>query len=154
MFQSSRMASGSPRLQTSSAFSPSSASAIWKSRPSRMRRATFRMTLESSTTRHVFILGLQLYQIPRGMFPFKLRSSCRHQVRHDFENAIDVEDDHELAVETVNAAGELGHAGIEVDGVFFAAVIVEFQDLADLIDQQAVGLAAQIDADRHRRLAV
>src|SRR2546422_626288 len=70
-----------------------------------MRRATFRMTLESSTTRHVFILGLQLHQIPRGMFSFQLRSSCRHQVRHDFENAIDVEDDHELAVETVNTAG-------------------------------------------------
>src|SRR2546430_17729432 len=81
-----------------------------------MRRATFRMTLESSTTRQVFILGLQLHQIPRGMFPFQLRSSCRHQVRHDFENAIDVEDDHELAVETVNAAGKLGHAGIEIDG--------------------------------------
>ena len=28
------------------------------------------------------------------------------------------------------------------------------QHLADLVDQQAVGFAAQIDADRHRRLAV
>src|SRR4051795_5042368 len=154
MFQSSRTASGMARLQASSAFSPSSASMIWKSRPSRMRRATFRMTLESSTTRHVFILGLQLHQIPRGTFSFQVRSSCRHQVRHDFENAIDVEDNHELAVETVNTAGELGHAGVEIDGVFLAAVIVEFQDLADLVDQQAIGLAAQIDADRHRRLAV
>ena len=61
------------------------------------------------------------------MFPFQVRSSCRHQVRHDFENAIDVEDDHELAVETVNTAGELGHAGIEIDGVFLAAVVAEFQ---------------------------
>src|ERR1700728_4739174 len=56
MFQSSRIASGNPRLQTTSSFSPSSASTIWKSRPSRIRLATFRMTLESSTTRHVFIL--------------------------------------------------------------------------------------------------
>src|SRR5882724_674194 len=143
MFQSSSTASGSCFWQACSAFSPSSASTISKSRPSRMRRATFRMTLESSTTRHVFILGLQLHQIPRGMFPFQLRSSCRHQVRHDFENAIDVEDDHELAVETVNTAGELGHAGVEIDGVFLAAIIAEFQDFADLVDQQAVGFAAQ-----------
>src|SRR4029434_7583093 len=112
-----------------------------------MRRATFRMTLESSTTRHVFILGLDLHQIPRGMFPFQIRSSCRHQIRHDFENAIDVEDDHELAVEPMNTAGERVRAVIEMDGVVLAAVIVKFEDLADLIDQEAVGLAAQIDAD-------
>src|SRR3981189_2420912 len=118
MFQSSRTASGMARLQTSSAFSPSSASTIWKSRPSRIRRATFRMTLESSTTRHVLIFGLCFYS-PKGTFPFQflstlsLRFLCRHQIRHDFEDAIDVEDDHELAVETVDAAGELGHAGIE-----------------------------------------
>src|SRR4029453_11921766 len=108
----------------------------------------------SSTTRHVFILGLQLHQIPTGMFSFQVRSSCRHQVRHDFENAIDIEHDHQLGGGAVNPAGELGHAGVEIDGVFLAAVIVEFQDLADLVDQQAVGLAAQIDANRHRRLAV
>ena len=36
-------------------------------------------------------------------------------VGHDFEDAIDIEDDHELAVEAMHAAGELGHAGIEVD---------------------------------------
>jgi hypothetical protein len=28
---------------------------IWKESPSRIRRATLRMTLESSTTKHVFI---------------------------------------------------------------------------------------------------
>ncbi len=28
------------------------------------------------------------------------------------------------------------------------------QDLADLVDQEAIGFAAQVDADRHRRLAV
>ena len=79
---------------------------------------------------------------------------CEGCFWHDFENAIDVENDHELAVETVNTAGELGHAGIEIDGVFLAAVIGEPQHLADLVDQQTVGFAAQIDADRHRRLAV
>ena len=49
MFQSSRIASGRPRLQACSAFSPSSASMIWKSNSSRMRLAIFRMTVESST---------------------------------------------------------------------------------------------------------
>src|SRR5882757_1248858 len=128
MFQSSRTASGMARLQASSALAPSSASMIWKSRPSRIRRATFRMTLESSTTRHVLIFGLCFQHSPKGTFPIYLFCAllfflCRHQIRHDFEDAIDVEDDHELTVETVDAAGELGHAGIEVDGVFLAAVV-------------------------------
>src|SRR5690349_10973332 len=128
MFQSSRTASGMARLHTSSAFSPSSASTIWKSRLSRMRRATLRMTLESSTTRHVLILSLCFPTFPRGISLIAVWSACfrylcGHQVRHEFEDAIDVEDDHELAVETVNAAGELGHAGIEIDGVFLAAVV-------------------------------
>src|SRR4051794_37799310 len=141
MFQSSRTASGMARLQASSAFSPSSASMIWKSRPSRMRRATFRMTLESSTTRHVFIFGLY-FPIPytRDVSSFVTQACfsllCRHQVRHDFENAIDVEHDHELAVEAVDAAGELGHAGIEVDGVFLTAVVAEPENLPDLVDQE------------------
>src|SRR5450631_2515440 len=114
MFQSSRIASGNPRLQTSSAFSPSSASTIWKFRPSRMRLATFRMTLESSTTRHVLIsasvssdpewdvsIATRVYLMRRIAMVLR-----RHHVRYDFEDAIDVEDDHELTVEAVHAAGE------------------------------------------------
>src|SRR6202023_2707482 len=158
MFQSSRIASGSPRLQTSSAFSPSSASMIWKSRPSRIRLATFRMTLESSTTRHVLISAST--SPPRGrchavgFTPYLLPILCRQHRWHDFEDAIDIEDDHQLAVEAMHAAGEFGHAGIEIDGVFLAAIVGEFQHFADLVDQQAIGFTAQVDADRHRRLAV
>src|ERR1700731_4175734 len=107
MFQSSRIASGNPRLQISSAFSPSSASMIWKSRLSRMRRATLRMTLESSTTKHVLILASH-FLIPEGDISIKvyaLRAAlCRHQIRRDFEDTVDVEDDHELAVEAMDAA--------------------------------------------------
>src|SRR5260370_3719885 len=123
MFQSSRMASGSPRLQTSSAFSPSSASMIWKSRPSRMRLATFRMTLESSTTRHVLILASASSRSRRDISTRVTRAAglCRQHLRRDFEDAIDIEDDHELTIEAMHAAGELGHAGIEVDGAFFPA---------------------------------
>src|ERR1700731_2597323 len=150
MFQSSRTASGSPRLQTSSAFSPSSASMISKSISSRIRLAIFRMTVESSTTRHVLISGFS----QMGRCDRNSKLGCQHGFRHDFEDAIDIEDDHELTVEAMHAAGELGHAGIEIDGIFLAARVGKPEDLADLVDQKAVGLAAQVDADRHRWLAV
>src|SRR5438552_15937463 len=128
MFQSSRIASGNPRLQTSSAFWPSSASRIWKSRPSRMRLATFRMTLESSTTRHVLISASASSR--KGTFPLQFKFThvlCRQHVRCDFEHAVDVEHDHELAVEAMHAASEFCHARIEVDWVFLPAVVGESQ---------------------------
>src|SRR5690242_13568459 len=138
MFQSSSTASGSARLHASSAFSPSSASTISKSISSRMRRAIFRTTLESSTTRQVLISVS-----PVGSFgPHHLRvSGSGRRLRGEFEHAVDVEDDHQMAVEPVDTAGELGHAGIEIDGVFLAAVLGQPQHLADLVDQQAVGFA-------------
>src|SRR5204863_1389599 len=104
MFQSSSTASGSPRLQTSSAFSPSSASMIWKSRPSRIRRATLRMTLESSTTRHVLMTASH-FRSPSGDISFQLHLAplsgalCGLCIGCEFEDAIDIEDDHELDVE-------------------------------------------------------
>src|SRR5580704_11474890 len=120
MFQSSRMASGNPRLQTSSAFSPSSASTIWKSRPSRMRLATLRMTLESSTTRHVFIFVVLVLRYPVGIVPLRVRQiSSRHQIGQHFEHPVHVQYDHQLPVEAMYAACELGHARIEVDRIFF-----------------------------------
>src|SRR5258708_15851166 len=161
MFQSSSTASGIARLQASNAFSPSSASTIWKSRPSRIRRATFRMTLESSTTRHVLMAASlppqRGYLHSSSFAPLSgalCRRSCSLGVRRKFKHLVDVEDDHELAVETVDTAGELGHAGVEVDGVFFLVVLGQAQHLADLVDQEAIGFAAQVDADPHRRLAV
>src|SRR3954466_11185703 len=116
MFQSSRTASGKPRLQASSAFSPSSASIILKSRPSRIRRATLRMTLESSTTRQVFIAPppscgtaggpAPPFLGPGGAPPQPLLCSLRSSRRHGFgggiQHMIHVEDDHELALEPVN----------------------------------------------------
>src|ERR1700751_3511001 len=126
MFQSSSTASGSWRLQASSAFSPSSASMIWKSSPSRIRRATLRMTLESSTTRHVLISAPRYSSRPgTSSFQLFLRgrspASCRLRFGGNFEPAIDVEHNHELAVEAMDATGELGHARVEIDRVFLAA---------------------------------
>src|ERR1700761_7512585 len=130
MFQSSSTASGMERLHASSAFSPSSASTIWKSKPSRIRLATFRMTLESSTTRHV-LMAASYFRIPTGdiFIPTSSYGAVKSSVsrclciRHQFEHAIDIEDDHELAVEAMHTAGELGHAGVEIDGVLLAAVV-------------------------------
>src|SRR5258708_11884845 len=79
---------------------------------------------------------------------------CRQHVRCDFEHAVDVEHDHELAIEAMHATGEFCHARIEVDGVFLPAVVGEPQNLADLIDPEAIGFAAQVDADRHWRLCL
>src|SRR5208282_945753 len=102
MFQSSRIASGNPRLQTSNAFSPSSASTIWKSNPSRIRLATLRMTLESSTTRHVLMFASASSKFEKWTFALQLKlhfnavpaMSGRQPVRYDFKDAIDIEDDH------------------------------------------------------------
>src|SRR5476649_2607481 len=98
MFQSSRIASGSWRLQASSACSPSSASTIWNSSPSRIRRATLRMTLESSTTKHVFIV------VPHSVYlqvpsykPFRILKASRRDwpcsaiLAADIENAVDID---------------------------------------------------------------
>src|SRR6185312_1891352 len=142
MFQSSRIACGSPRLQTSSAFSPSSASVIWKSRPSRIRRATFRMTLESSTTRHVFISVSASFQKSQRAVSRQPNSShlppvsSRQLVRHDLQNAIDVEDDHQLSVKAVHACRHRRHPWIEIDRIDLTALIRKFQNLADRIDQK------------------
>src|SRR5438477_5551254 len=104
MFQSSSTASGKPRLQASNAFSPSSASMIWKSSPSRIRRATLRMTLESSTTRQVLMFGpYGSYSSLSGrLVPYEYSAAAclrRHHVRRALPHAIDAEDSHELPVE-------------------------------------------------------
>ncbi len=39
---------------------------------------------------------------------------------------------------------------VEIDRIGFARAIVELEDLADRIDQQAVGFVSELDADRHR----
>ncbi len=57
MFQSSRIASGMCAAQASSAALPSSASLTFMPRSSMIRRATFRITAESSTTRQLVSCG-------------------------------------------------------------------------------------------------
>src|SRR5881392_5166 len=100
-----------------------------------------------------------LLPFPKGTFhsnssrgwPARL---CRQQLGHDFKHAIDVEDDHELTLKAMHAAGELGQAGIEIDRIVFSAITGKPQHLTDLINQESVGFAAQVDAYGHRRLAL
>src|SRR5215472_524180 len=100
MFQSSRIASGNWFLQVSIASSPFSASEIWKSRPSRIRRATLRMTLESSTTKQVFIVSSlspeagQKSLAPVVPKPKRTQfTSSGGRLRPEVEHAVDVEHD-------------------------------------------------------------
>ncbi len=61
----------------------------------------------------------------------------------------------ELAVETVDAAGEASAMrGSRLTGFSSRPSSAQPQYFADLVDQQATGFAAQVDPDRHRRLAV
>src|ERR1700691_3230851 len=109
------MASGSWLRQTSTASSPFSASEIWKSSPSRIRRATFRITLESSTIKQVFMI--LLLHASRAAPPCcslpSSRSRCRRrgtQVQH----AVDVEHDQELTIEPEDAGRYDGELAVEI----------------------------------------
>src|SRR3954470_7532537 len=147
MFQSSRTASGKPRLQASSAFSPSSASRIWNSMPSRIRRATLRMTLESSTTRQVFITALEALcaenSATHSVFFATLFASRRDCLVSQTQNSIDIEQHQQLVVETVDAGAQFGAPRVEIDRVGLAQVVVELEHFADAINQQPVGFTAR-----------
>src|SRR5208282_5621889 len=138
MFQSSRIASGRWRRQASSACSPSSASTISNSSPSRIRRATFRMTLESSTIKHVFIAYPRYFRSydPKHV-PGSLSVSRRDRVRTDIEDAVDVDDDEQLSVHAKDAGCHARQPRIEIDRIGFARGVVELEYLAHAVDQQA-----------------
>src|ERR1041384_3775493 len=98
MFQSSRIASGISRRHASTACWPSSASEILKSNPSRMRRATLRMTLESSTTKQLFMAPPRSNAV-RGPPPRPLGFLSQA------EHPVGVEHPHHLPAEAVTPAG-------------------------------------------------
>src|SRR3984885_6143934 len=137
MFQSSRIASGIWRRQFSTASSPFSASAIWKSSPSRIRRATLRMTLESATTNHVFIAP-SLYSCAVDAAPmsslksFHSRSRRRH-LGAKIQHPVDVEDDKELAVEPEYAGRNATELAVEIDRLEFALGAGAVEDFAHRI---------------------
>src|SRR5215467_13087762 len=117
MFQSSSTASGIWLRQTSSACSPSSASVISNSSPSRMRRATLRMTLESSTTKQLFIatslLSILTYRASRRA-RFELAASRGQSLGAHVEHAIDVENNEQLSIQTMDTCRHARKTNVEV----------------------------------------
>src|SRR5713226_7956385 len=123
MFQSSSTASGICRRQASSACSPSSASAIWNSRPSRIRRATLRITLESSTTKQFFITSS--HATLKFHVAFELRN---RDTSAELEHPIEIEHHHKPCVQPMYAGRYVRELLIEIDGIVFAARGGQLQD--------------------------
>src|SRR5262245_44077347 len=136
MFQSSRTASGNWRWQAPSACSPSSASTIWNSSPSRIRRATLRMTLESSTTKHIFITPSLPSPVTRGPTPHGIClgvASCGDRLALHFKHPVDVEHHQQLAIEPHHAGRDARKARVEIGGLQLAVLVRDLHDLADRI---------------------
>src|SRR5262245_14525234 len=146
MFQSRRMASGSLLRQASSACSPSSASTIWKSSPSRILRATLRMTLESSTTKQVFIVQPRCVRVP---FLHHQAASRGGPLHCDVEHAVNIEHHQKLSFEPINSGRDTCQPRIEIGRIWLARHIVQLEHLANAVDQQSVGLPARFHANRH-----
>src|SRR6185312_6753286 len=66
-----------------------------------------------------------------------LISGCK-LLRRDFQNALDIENDHQLSIQPMHAGRHLRHPRIEIDWIDLAAVIRKLHDLADRIDQKSV----------------
>src|ERR1700722_3601466 len=160
MFQSSRIASGNARRHVSIASSPFSASVIWKSSPSSMRRATLRLTLESSTIMPVSIVSslsaartnplrfsVSLHSQP---WPIDMRSRGR-RLGAEVEHPVDVEHDKKLSIEPEHARRYAGKLAIEIDGVRFAGGFRQFEYFAYRFDQKPERFGPGFDTDRHRR---
>src|SRR5262249_1778938 len=140
MFQSSSTASGSLFWHALSASSPSSASEISNSSPSRMRRATLRITLESSTTRQVFIALRPLLSgraridpilaAPYGFLPRGLR---RDRLAAAVEDAVDVEHHQQLLLQPMHPGRHPREMRVEIDRHRLARVVGELEHLADRV---------------------
>src|SRR5262245_41462859 len=115
--------------------------------PSRMRRATLRITLESSTTKQDFITGT-----PPSLASFLL-CLCSGGTAADVEHTVNVENDQKLAFEPVHARSHAAEARIEIGRLRLAFARGKLHHFADRIDQQPVGFALELDADRHDRTA-
>src|SRR5205085_4804440 len=106
-----------------------------------MRRATLRITLESSTTRQVFMTVPFRWLHSVGDCPCGVRASCREGLGRRTEHPLDVQDDHELRVEPVHADRYARELGIEIDRIGLASGVGELDHLADRIDEEAVGFS-------------
>ena len=100
------------------------------------------MTLESSTTRQVFMVASTL-PVPLDRFHDRCRQPAMPPAfRRDFQHAIDVEHDHQLSFEPMNAARHSRQRGSRLTGFASRLSIGKLDHFADRVDQQAVGFAA------------
>ena len=104
-----------------------------------MRRATLRITAESSTTRQCFI----------GKTPDRMMRHAAGLRHRGSQDRVDVEDDEQPVLEAVDAARERGPALVEIHRVRLVARRGELHHLADVVDEEAEGFAAVLEADRH-----
>src|SRR5438552_13555421 len=142
IFQSRRMASGIPWPQRSSASIPSPASETLNASSSRMRRAILRTTPESSTTRQVFIVVTPFVATAR-------KASGSERGGNACECPLDVEDEKQLAGHAVDAGEYPDPASIDIDRARFEFRRIKAQDLADFVDDEAEGLAFELDSGGH-----
>src|SRR6185437_8478724 len=143
MFQSSSTTSGIFLRQASRASLPSAASSMTKCISSRMRRATFRTTRESSTMRQDFMSG---YSGRRDA------GSRRLGARGEVEHTGDVEHDKQALVEAIDAARDLAPHRVERRRVALRGFVAETQYFAHRVDHDAVEFAAVIDDHAHAML--
>src|SRR5581483_3739272 len=146
MFQSSRTASGIDLRHWSSASRPFSASADEKLSSSRMRRATFRITALSSTTRQCFMRS--------SSAAWAFNRSDGHAELIEIEHLLHIEHHHEIALESVHAGTDMRPAPIEIDGICLIGGSFQMQHIAGTVGNETVKLAPLLHADRDRRRAV
>src|SRR5215204_6189689 len=99
--------------------------------PSRIRFATLRITLESSTTRQVFIMSLTLSIADRPAF---LAASCGQFQRFKIEQPVDIENHEQLVLEPMNTRCDTLQPVIEIDRYGLGGVGAELQDFACAVD--------------------
>jgi hypothetical protein len=74
-------------------------------------------TAERNALRCLVVVNCRRDMLSFGLpFPKQPGLGGERRLRHEFEEPIDVEDDHELAVEAIHICGERGHAATGVYG--------------------------------------
>src|SRR5436190_3753277 len=103
------------------------------------------MTLESSTTKHVFIAPSPLtHSADHPADTHRTRRSGSLRGRLHIEQPGDIENDEKLLIETMDAGSDPRQPRIEIDRNRFASVVAQLENLADRIDHEAIGFPVAI----------
>src|SRR5436305_3026993 len=121
---------------------------IVKPRTSRSMRATLRITLESSTTRHILILSstvrsAMIVAICSLLTPRDCSCGC-------VEHLVYVEDDQHALPQPMHTTREPLQSLIEVDRIILQPCSRQLEHFSEAVDQQPVGLPVALETDGHR----